>query len=97
MHARVSTYRFEASRADDVATAFESALGDIEALEGERGAFVLVDRQKGKAMTITLWEDESSLEASAEAANRLRSDATTSYGGSIESVESFEVPLHKVS
>lgn len=48
-------------------------------------------------MTITLWEDESSLEASAEAANRLRSDATTSYGGSIESVESFEVPLHKVS
>ena len=96
MHARVSTYRFEANRADDVVTAFETAAGAVEEMEGQRGVYLLLDRENGKAITITLWESADALAATAAAADEVRSDATSSYGGSIESVESYEVALHEI-
>ena len=97
MHARVSTYRFESGRADEVVSAFENAVGAVEAMEGERGVYLLLDRENGKAMTITLWEDEAALTASAEAANQLRSGAAEQSASTIESVESYEVALQQVS
>lgn len=93
MHARVSTYTFDAGRVDNLVGGFESALGAIEAEEGMKGAYLLVDRGNGKAITMTLWESEEALGASAAAANRVRSDATESAGGTIDSVESYEVFL----
>lgn len=95
MHARVSTYRFEANRADDVVAAFETGVGAVEQMEGQRGVYLLIDRENGKAITITLWESADALASTAAAADQIRSDATSSYGGSIESVESYEVALHE--
>jgi heme-degrading monooxygenase HmoA len=95
MHARVSTYRFDPSGADELVSAFESGIGAIEDEEGMQGAYLLVDRTSGKAMTMTLWESEGALTASAAAADRIRSGATESARGTIESVESYEVALHR--
>jgi heme-degrading monooxygenase HmoA len=97
MHARVSTYRFEAGRADEIGPAFEKSVGAVEELEGERGIYLLLDRDSGKAMTITLWEDEATVAASAEAANQIRSQAAEQSGITIESVETYEVALQQVS
>ncbi len=97
MHARVSTYSFDASRADELVSAFESGLGAIEDEEGMEGAYLLVDRASGKALTMTLWASEEALTASAPSADNARSEATTRAGGSIDSVESYEVALHRTS
>ena len=97
MHARVSTYSFDAARADELIRAFESGIGAIEDEEGMEGAYLLVDRANGKAVTMTLWASKGALTASAPSADQVRGDATGSVGGSIDSVESYEVALHRTS
>ena len=95
MYARVSTYRSTGERADEAVSAFQNALGSIRDMQGVRDAYLLVDRESGKAMTITLWESEEAVRASSEAADRVRGEAAESFGGSIESVEIYEVPMHE--
>jgi heme-degrading monooxygenase HmoA len=95
MHARVSTYSFDPSQTDELVSVFEGGIGSIEDEEGMQGAYLLVDRTSGKAMTMTLWESEGALTASAAVADRIRSEATESARGMIESVESYEVALHR--
>jgi heme-degrading monooxygenase HmoA len=96
MHARVSTYQFESARADEFVSEFVNAVSSVEEMQGERGAYLLVDRGRGKALTITLWEDEAALNASAAAADELRSSAAGQSESTIEAVESYEVALQQV-
>jgi hypothetical protein len=42
-------------------------------------------------MTITVWESEEALQASAQAANRLRTGAADAVGVSILDVEQYEL------
>lgn len=52
------------------------------AKEQGEGAILLVDRQSGKAIAITLWKDEEALRASEEAADALRAEAANRMGAS---------------
>ena len=53
---------------------------------------MLVDRQTGSAIAITLWEDERTLRASEERANALRAEAAEGMGASDQpTVERYEV------
>jgi heme-degrading monooxygenase HmoA len=90
MHARVSTYE---GQADELVKGFASVAGPLEDLEGFSVAYFLVDREAGKGVSITLWESEDALAASAERANQMREKATDQAGATIRSVESFEVAL----
>jgi hypothetical protein len=90
VHARVSTYQFPPDRIDAALDEFEFALSD-ESLEAMRDSVILVDRSSGKAMTITYWETQEAAAASREAATRVRSRATESASGAIQSIEEFEV------
>jgi heme-degrading monooxygenase HmoA len=90
MFARVSRYSGDA---DGLAAGFESVSGRLEQLEGFTQAFFLTDRDNARAMSITLWESEAALQASAEAAQRLRADASEPADASIEAVETYDVPL----
>jgi heme-degrading monooxygenase HmoA len=90
MFARVSRYSGDADR---LAAGFESVSGRLEQLEGFTQAFFLTDRDNARAMSITLWESEAALQASAEAAQGLRADASGPADASIEAVESYDVPL----
>jgi heme-degrading monooxygenase HmoA len=89
--ARVSTYRTE----DDakLVEGFDGATGPLGEMAGFAGAYFLLDRDGGKAMSITLWDDEGALKAGVEKANELRRNATAEGGGSIESVDHYEVAL----
>lgn len=93
MFARVSTYQFAVDQADQGIQAFKAV--PLEQMSGVRSAYFLLDRASGKALTITLWESEEALTASEETANRLRNDAAGSAGGTVQSVERYEVGFHE--
>jgi heme-degrading monooxygenase HmoA len=95
MFARVSTYQFPPDQADQGAEAFNRATEPLRQMDGVRSAYFLLDRASGKALTITLWESEQAMTASEEAANRIRSDAAGSAGGTVQTVERYEVAFHQ--
>lgn len=62
--------------------------------EDGRGAILLVDRESGSAMAITLWEDEQALAASDERANQVRSTVANEMQASAPpTVERYEVAV----
>jgi heme-degrading monooxygenase HmoA len=95
MFARVSTYQFAPDQAEQGAEAFNRTAESLRQSNGIRSAYFLFDRASGKALTITLWDSEEALTASEEAASRLRSEAAGSAGGTVQSVERYEVAFHQ--
>ncbi len=96
MHARVSIISGSPDRAEQgIATFRERVVPAVRGL-GARGAIMLVDRQSGAGMAITLWEDEASMRASEERANELRRQATEEMGGGEPRVERYEVAVFEV-
>jgi heme-degrading monooxygenase HmoA len=91
MFARVSTYR--AADGDKLVEGFRSVADPLEQMDGFSHAYFLVDRAGGKAISITVWKDEQALSASAAKADELRKQGADAGGGSIESVEHYEVGL----
>lgn len=90
MFARVSTYTGDP---DELVRGFEGATGELQQIDGLAQGYFCVDRASGKALTITLWNDEQALEASAEQAKQLRAGATEPSGATIDSVQHYEVAL----
>ena len=90
MHGRLSTYE---GPADELTRGFEGVTSDLEQLEGLKGAYFGVDRDGGTAFSLTLWESEEALEASVERANQMRDQASQQAGGTIKSVQHFEITV----
>ena len=90
MFARVSRYRGDAQR---VRAGFESVTAELEQIDGFAHALFLTDAEHSRAMSITLWESEDALQASAERAHTMRTKATQPADATVESVESYEVVL----
>jgi len=64
---------------------------------GGRGAIMLIDRETGDGMAITLWDDEDAMRASEEQANELRRGALEALGSTQEpSVARYEVAVFDV-
>ncbi len=91
MFARVSTYR--AADADKLLEGFQSVTDPLEQMDGFSHAHFLVDRAGGKGMSITIWESEQALTASVARADELRKQGSETGGGTIESVEHYEIGL----
>lgn len=94
MHARVSTYDVEPGRMDDAVRSFEGAIDEIRTLDGFQEAFLLVDRENGQAVTITLWNGAGAMVASRVRASRARTDAARAADGSVRSTCEYEIALH---
>ena len=91
MWARVARYEVEPERLDAAVEGFENAAKDLAGLKGTRGGFLLVDREEGAAVTVTLWESHDLLCASEVAAAGLRRQAMADAQGSVASVALYEV------
>jgi heme-degrading monooxygenase HmoA len=91
MLARVARYEVPAERLDDAVAAFAEASAQIEQLDGFSGGYLFVDREDGRTMTLTLWDNIGALEASERTARNARREASEAVGGAVLSVESFEV------
>lgn len=93
MFARVSKYDLPVERAHEAAAAFREAIERISTLDGLERALLLLPRDGGGAVTITLWETATAMEASRVAASRARSVAANAVGGEVTSTEEYEVAV----
>jgi hypothetical protein len=97
MYARVSSLAGSPGDVDDGIDNFRKNVVPFTQDQGGKGAMLLIDRTSGKALAITLWEDEQALRASEERANALRAQAAEEMGASQQpSVERYEVAVFEV-
>ena len=96
MFARVSTYELEEGRAVEVVGAFGPALEDIRGLDGFVDGYLLVERDGGHAVSVTLWESIDAIERSRVAATKARMEAANQSGATVTSTYEYEVGIHAV-
>ena len=97
MHARATTIRVGQDVAEGAIDQYRNALTAFRGIEGNRGAFLLVDRASGKGVGVTLWESEQAMADSRAQADELRRRAAEEARGEIESVDEYEVVVWNVS
>jgi heme-degrading monooxygenase HmoA len=95
VHARVSTYDLAPEKLDEGIRGFREAMERIRALDGLHEAFVLVDRENGQAVTITIWDGADTMTSSRVAASRARSDAARAADGEVKSSCEYEIAIHE--
>ena len=67
MYAQLITIKVKPDRIDEFRELYEEYINpEIKSSEGYRGFYLLVDKEAGKAISITLWEDKAAAEASEE-------------------------------
>ncbi|HLY87248.1 MAG TPA: hypothetical protein VKO84_12185 [Gaiellaceae bacterium] len=79
MHARVTTVSGSAENVDSGIENFRTTVLPFAREQG-KGAILLVDRESGEAIAITLWEDEQALLDSEDRADALRAEAADRMG-----------------
>jgi len=93
MIARLSTYDGPADRLADLVGGMEKNRDALRGMDGFVGAYMLVDRSNGTALTVTLWESEAAEAASAAEAARWRRDAADAAAHGIADVHVYEVAV----
>ena len=92
MFARVSTYEGRPEQLDEMHhEGVEHVLPALEMQDGFSGGLVLADRQSGEMLVVTLWESEQAMDATEDASQWLRIFSAQSSGGTISSVQRYEV------
>ena len=92
MHVRLTTVEAPPDRMDDATRHLqEQVLPQLQQLDGFEGLIALRDRASGRVRAVAFWESEEALRASDEAAARIRGGVTEATGGTVASVENYEV------
>ncbi len=94
--ARVSSLQGSPDNFDRAAKTTQEVLPTVRQMPGSTGVLSLADRASGRALIVTLWEDEEAMRAGEEQANQLRKQAAEGSGGEIASVERFEVAIARM-
>ena len=94
MYARVATFASDPTSVDDAISMVRQEVESGEAPAGLEGAkmLMLVDRQTGKGLGITLFDSEEAMRRGDEALDAMNPGATERR----TAVEFFEVPVHTV-
>jgi hypothetical protein len=93
MHARVTTLTGSPDQADAGISDFKDNVAPWVKEQGGRGGILLIDRETGKAIAVTLWNDEQSMRQSEEAANEVRSKVS----GVMQSTQAPTVERYEVA
>lgn len=94
MHARITTLEVPPDRMDDATRQVqEQVLPQLSQMEGFKGLVALGSRQSGKLLGVAFWESEQALRATDEAVVPVREGAAQAAGGTVVSVEEFEVSV----
>ena len=92
MHVRLTTVEAPPERMDDATRHIqEQVLPQLQQMDGFEGFIALSDRGSGRVRGVAFYESEEALRASDEAAARIRSGVTEAFGGTVASVENYEV------
>ena len=91
MYARVATFQSDPSTVDDAITLVRGQVESGDTPPGLEGAkmLMLVDRESGKGLGVTLFESEDAMRRGDEALNAMSPGASERR----TSVEFFEVPV----
>ena len=95
MHARIATFESDPANVDDAISMVRSQVESGETPPGLEGAkmLMLVNRETGKGVGITLFESEEAMRRGDEALNAMSPGGTERR----TSVEFYEVPVQTVS
>jgi quinol monooxygenase YgiN len=94
MHARVTSLSGSPGEVEAGIADFREKVVPFTHEQGGKGGILLVDRQTGKAVAITLWEDEQALAASEERADALRAAVAEEMRATGQpTVERYEVAV----
>ena len=95
MYARVATFESDPARVDDAINMVRAEVESGDTPPGLQGAkmLMLVDRQSGKGIGITLFESEEAMRRGDEALNAMSPGASERR----TSVEFYEVPVQTVT
>jgi hypothetical protein len=95
MYARVATFESDPARVDDAISMVRNEVESGEAPAGLEGAkmLMLISRESGKGLGITLFDSEEAMRRGDEALNAMSTGPTERR----TSVEFFEVPVQTVS
>jgi heme-degrading monooxygenase HmoA len=92
--ARVSRVDGDPKRVDEATReSRETILPRAREMPGWKGILSLADRKTGRAVLITLWDSQESMQASEQRADELRRASTEAGGGTIAGVERYEVAM----
>lgn len=94
MHARVTTLSGSTDRIEEGIASYRNEVLPAVMEMGGSGAILLVDRESGETISLTLWPDEERMRASEERADQLRSSVSQQIeAGEQPSVGRFEVAV----
>jgi heme-degrading monooxygenase HmoA len=85
MHARIGTWHGGGAELDRwVERSRTEVLPQVRSVAGSTGVLLLLDRENGRALTITLWESEEAMRASEERRAALQQGTTRVSGAQVE-------------
>ena len=96
MFARVSTLTVPSEQQEQATQAFRDSMSQLRGMSGNRGGILLVDRNGGRGVSLTLWESEQAMAESRAGANQLRQQVASGAGGNIQAVEEYEIAIWEV-
>ena len=92
MFARVTTAAVPVERMKEVRGEIaDQILARTKEIPGVKNLYAMADETTGKMVAVVLYETEADLVASREAASKVREEIAKATGGTIQSVEEFEV------
>jgi hypothetical protein len=95
MYARVATFESDPSSVDEAIALVRSEVESDQVPAGLEGAkmMMLIDRETGKGLGVTIFDSEDAMRRGDEALNAMSPGATERR----TSVEFYEVPVHTLS
>ncbi len=95
MYARIATFEGDPAKADDAISMVRGQVESDETPSGLEGAkmLMLVNRETGKGLGVTLFESEEAMQRGDEALNAMNPGGTERR----TSVEFYEVPVQTVT
>jgi quinol monooxygenase YgiN len=95
--ARMNVLQTAPDRIDDVARVVRDVVHPgIRGEAGYVGYIVLGDRETGRALGVTLWENEAMRELSDEKARQIRPRVEQETDGTMQSVEPYDVLFYDI-
>lgn len=90
--ARVSEYQGSPDKVEDGIRAADAADAPLRQMQGFHGALLFVDRKSGRAITMSFWDSESSMQRSASGVVPLRDSIARGFGAiGSPTVETYEI------
>jgi hypothetical protein len=97
MYARVITTQYHPEKMDEGLRIYREVLAATRQLSGLKGVLGLIDREAGKAMSITLWDTEAEAQASGSGSTYFQAQLTrfASVFSAAPMIETYEVAVQE--